>query len=216
MTASSLTSICRAASTASHHHADRRHGELAHLGTGLVGVVVVAMATGTLAWASGLAPIRRIPGADHGEAAVTISPSASQPGVPIYPGGSGAVTFAITNHMGVAVRVSAISLPSATTYAAAFRDPADTTPATGCTTHNSGVTWRGATGAAGTPHRLAAPLTVGAGGTRLVTITDAAAMRPDSPPACQGAFFSMPSLTGITAAPATGTIGTTPVVDSWN
>lgn len=216
MTASLLTSIRRAASTAAHHPADRRHVELAHLGTSLVGVVVVVMATGTLASASGLAPIRRIPGADHGEPTVTISPSSSQPGVPIYPGGSGAVTFAITNRMGVAVRVSAISLPSATTYAAAFRDPADTTPAAGCTVHNSAVTWRGATGATGSLHRLAAPLTVSAGGRRLVTITDAAAMRPDSPPACQGAFFAMPSLAGISAAPATGAAGSTPVVESWN
>ena len=205
---------------ASHHPAGKRNGELARVGTSLVGVVVAVMATAALGWASGLTPIRRMPGADHGEeltpTAVAITPSISRPAAPIYPGGSGSVTFVITNRTSIAVQVTAVILPSQTTFAAAFRDPAETTATAGCTAHNSGVSWRGATGTPGSVHTLAAPLTVAAGGARQVTVIGAAAMSASSPPACQAAFFAMPSLAGITATPVLGPVGSTPAVDSWN
>jgi hypothetical protein len=221
VTASSLTAVRRNASKASHHPAGKRHGGAARWGTGLARAVVAVMATGGFAWASGLNPILSMAGAGSAKAvapvgAVSITPSATRPATPMYPGGSGAVTFAVTNHASVAVRVSAVSLPSGASYAAAFRDRTNTVATPGCTAHNSGVDWRGATRVAGSVHRLATPLTVGAGQTRLVTIIGAAAMSPSSPLACQGRYFVMPSLTGISATPTTGPVGSAPVVDTWN
>jgi hypothetical protein len=204
-----------------HHPAGKRHGGLARWGTSLAGVVVAVIATCTLAWASGVNLIPRAREAGGAEvvarsAVVSTAPSVSWPAEQMYPGSSGAVTFDVTNHSNVALKMGAVRLPSATPFAAAFRDRSDTIASAGCTARNSGVTWRRAGHASDGLHRLAVPLTIGAGQTRRFTITNAATMSLGSPAACQGAFFVMPPLTSISATPTTGPVGSAPVVDTWN
>jgi hypothetical protein len=48
-----------------------------------------------------------------------------------------------------------------------------------------------------------------------VTFTNDAIMGTGSPSACQSAYFSMPSLTGIAASGGTGTATASPATDAW-
>jgi hypothetical protein len=48
-----------------------------------------------------------------------------------------------------------------------------------------------------------------------VTLSNDASMTSSAPAACEGAFFSMPSLTGIAASGGPGTATPTPAVDGW-
>ncbi len=183
MAASPLTSVWTSAVLASHRPAGARHRGLARVATTLAGSVVSVIAICGLAWAADPNPVPTLTRAGPNNsvaqavAGESIAPSAIVPQTPIYPGGSGDVTIAVTNHARVAVQVSAGILPSATAFAAGFRDRTDTTSATGSTAHNSGVTWRGSTNASGSVHRLATPESVAAGRARLMTITDAGGLR---------------------------------------
>jgi hypothetical protein len=64
-----------------------------------------------------------------------------------------------------------------------------------------------------------AHLTVGASGQAnnplTVTLTNDASMGMTTPAACASTYFSMPSITGVTATGGAATSTTTPATDSW-
>jgi hypothetical protein len=139
----------------------------------------------------------------------------------LSPGDTGDVVVTISNANDFPVTITAVQLPTSTTYASGFTSSALTTAQAGClATTPSGVTWSFATTTSGSSHTLTSPLTVAASGKAnnplTVTLSDAASMSQATPLACANTFFSMPSLTGITASGGgTGTATTSPTTDGW-
>jgi hypothetical protein len=141
------------------------------------------------------------------------SPSASNL---LYPGGNGDVVVTITNPNPQPVTLTAVNLPTNTTYATGYTTSALTTTQTGCIASTpSDVIWNYATGTTGSSHTLTSPLIVAASGSLTVTLTNDASMTSAAPSACEGTYFSMPSLTGVTATLGGGTATTSPATDSW-
>ena len=141
------------------------------------------------------------------------------PGSILYPGGTGDVVVTIANTNSYPVTITAVNLPTSSTQAGGFTTSALTTAQTGCSTTTSGVTWNFATATSGSSHTLTTPLTVGASGAAnnplVVTLTNDALMSATSPSACANTFFSMPSLTGITATGGAATSTTSPASGGW-
>jgi hypothetical protein len=133
----------------------------------------------------------------------------------LFPGANGDVVATITNPNTSPVTITAVNLPTNTTYAGGFTTSALSTAQTGCSNTTSLVGWNFATGVSGSTHTLTTPLTVAAGGTLTVTFTNDASMATTSPAACEGTFFSMPSLTGVAATAGAGTATPSPATDSW-
>jgi len=153
---------------------------------------------------------------------LTISATSSPaPGDLLDPGDSGDVVISITNANPYPVTITAVQLPTSTTFANGFTSSALTTTRTGClSTTPSDVTWNFATTTSGSSHTLTTPLTVAASGDAnnplVVTLGDDAFMTASAPLACANTFFSMPSLTGITATGGgTATPTTSPATDAW-
>ena len=147
--------------------------------------------------------------------------SSPAPGDLLDPGDSGDVVISIANANPYPVTITAMQLPTNTTYATGFTSSALTTTQSGClSTTPSDVTWNFSTATSGSSHTLTTPLTVAASGKAdnplVVTLSDDAFMSSSSPLACANTFFSMPSLTGITATGGgTGTATTSPATDGW-
>jgi hypothetical protein len=138
----------------------------------------------------------------------------------LYPGGIGDVVVTIANPNPYPVTVTAVQLPTNTTYATGYTSSALTTTQTGCLAATpSAVTWNYATGTSGSSHTLTTPLTVGASGQSnnplVVTLTNDASMGSTSPSACANTYFSLPALTGVTATGGAATSTTTPATDAW-
>lgn len=80
--------------------------------------------------------------------------------------------------------------------------------------------WNFATSSSGTAHTLTSNVTVAANGQSnnplVVTLTNDASMTVDAPTQCEGTFFSMPSLTGVTAIASTAAPTTSPTTDTWS
>jgi hypothetical protein len=139
----------------------------------------------------------------------------------LYPGGTGDAVVTISNPNPFPVTITAVQLPTSTTYATGYTTSALTTTQTGCLSSTpSGVTWNFATSTSGTSHTLTSALTVGASGAAnnplVVTLTTDATMTTTSPAACANTYFSMPSLTGVTATGGgTGSSTTSPATDGW-
>jgi hypothetical protein len=137
------------------------------------------------------------------------------------PGDSGDVVISIANANPYPVTITAVQLPTNTTFATGFTSSALTTTQSGClSTTPSDVTWNFSTATSGSSHTLTTPLTVAASGKAnnplVVTLGDDAFMSSSAPLACANTFFSMPSLTGITATGGgTGTATTSPATDGW-
>jgi len=152
---------------------------------------------------------------------LTITAVASPaPGNLLYPGGSGDVVVTVANPNPFPVTISAVNLPTSTTYASGYTTSALATTQTGClSTTPSGVTWNFATAASGSSHTLTTALTVGASGASnnplVVTLTNDALMATTSPAACANTYFSLPSLTGISASGGAATSTTSPATDAW-
>ena len=135
----------------------------------------------------------------------------------LYPGSTGDVQITISNPNPnpYPVSISALTLPSTTTYATGYTSSALTTTQTGClATTPSDVIWA----ATGTTHTLTTPLVVAASGQSnnplTVTLTAAASMSTSAPAACANTYFSMPSISSITALSTTGAATTSPATDS--
>jgi hypothetical protein len=134
----------------------------------------------------------------------------------LYPGGNGDVVMTITNPNPFPVTVTAVNLPTNTTYATGYTTSALTTTQTGCLAATpSDVIWNYSSATSGTSHTLTSALTVAASGTLTVTMTNDASMTLAVPAACVATYFSMPSLTGVTATGGAATATTSPATDSW-
>ena len=120
----------------------------------------------------------------------------------LYPGGNGDVVVTITNPNPFPVTITAVLLPTNLIYAAGYTTSGLTTPQAGCATATSLVSWNFATGVSGSSHTLTSALTVAAAGTLAATFTNDASMAGAAPAACEATYFSMPSLTGVTATDA--------------
>ncbi len=145
------------------------------------------------------------------------SPSASNL---LYPGGTGDVVVTIANTNPYPVTITAVQLPTNATYATGYTTSALTTTQTGCLAATpSGVVWNFSSATSGSTHTLTTPLTVGASGQAnnplVVTLTNDANMTAAAPAACANTYFSMPSLTGVTATGGSGTSTTSPATDAW-
>lgn len=135
----------------------------------------------------------------------------------LNPGGNGDVVLTITNNNAFPVTITALNLPTNTTYANGYSDSALTLAQSGCLAATpSYVTWNYATGSSGSSHTLNTALTVAASGTLAATMTNDASMGAASPAACEGTYFSMPSLTSVTATGGAATATSSPATDYWN
>jgi len=146
--------------------------------------------------------------------------SSPAPAALLYPGGTGDVVVTISNPNPYPVTITALQLPTNTTYATGYTTAALTTTQTGCLAATpSDVIWNYSTTTSGSSHTLTTALTVGASGAAnnplVVTFTNDASMTAAAPAACENTYFSMPSLTGVTATGGTATSTTTPATDSW-
>lgn len=138
----------------------------------------------------------------------------------LYPGGTGDVVVTISNPNPYPVTITAVQLPTNATYATGYTTSALATTQTGCLAATpSAVTWNFSTATSGSSHTLTTPLTVGASGQAnnplVATLTNDASMGSSTPAACANTYFSMPSLTGVTATGGAATSTTTPATDSW-
>jgi len=133
----------------------------------------------------------------------------------MYPGANGDVVATITNSNSIPVTITAVNLPTNTTYAAGFTTSALSAAQTGCSSATSDVIWNYSTGTSGSSHTLTTALTVAAGGTLTVTFTNDASMTVAAPAACQNTWFSMSSLTGVTATAGAATATPSPATDAW-
>lgn len=184
----------------------------------LVGMALVgAGAYGVSNWVVGLAAGSSGEGQSGTVSNLTIaavaSPAASNQ---LYPGGNGDVVATITNPNSFPVTVTGVDLPTNATYANGYTTSSLATPQSGCIASTpSGVAWNYATGTSGSVHTLTAALTVAAGGTLTVTFTNDASMATTAPVACEGTYFSLPSLTGVVATGGAATATTSPATDGW-
>jgi hypothetical protein len=203
-------------------HRPRRWRRPRRLAAAVLGAALVcAVAYGASNWIVGLA------GGSSGEAQsatvsnLTITAVASPAaGNLLYPGGNGDVVVTISNPNPFPVTITAVQLPTSTTYATGYTTSALTTTQAGCLASTpSGVIWNYSTSTSGSSHTLTTPLTVAASGQSnnplTVTLTNDASMTSTSPAACENTFFSLPSLTGVTATGGAATATTSPATDAW-
>lgn len=151
---------------------------------------------------------------------LTITATASpSPVNHLFPGGTGDVVITISNPNSYPVTVTAVGLPDNTTYATGYTTSALSTATVGCDATSSLVSWNYATGISGSSHTLTTPVTVGASGQAnnplVLTLTNDASMSSTTPSACAGQFFSLPSLTGITATGGAASSTPSPATDAW-
>ncbi len=147
------------------------------------------------------------------------SVSTPSPSNQLYPGGMGDVVVTISNPNPYPVTVTGVNLPTSTTYATGYSNASLTTTLSGCTSSTSDVSWSDATSSSSSAHTLTTSLVVGASGNAnnplTVTLTNDASMTSSAPAACEGAYFAMPSLTGIVASGGPGSATSSPAVDGW-
>ena len=192
------------------------HGR--RFGLGVVAALLLALMAGGAAFAYFTAS-----GSGTGQAkAATVTnlsiAAAATPSVghALYPGATGDVVLTITNPNAFPVTITALTLPSSTTYATGFSNSSLTTPIAGCTASGGSaslVAWNFAANSGS--HTLTSSLTVAASGTLTVTMTNDAFMGTTAPAACEGAFFQMASIPSVTATSSTGTATTSPATDGW-
>ena len=194
--------------------------------TSIVAAVLGAALAGTAAyatsnWVVGLGSSSSGEAESGGVSNLTITAVASpSPTNLLYPGGDGDVVVTISNPNPYPVTITAVQLPTDTTYADGYSDPGLSTTETSCSSSTpSDVIWNFSTATSGSSHTLSTPLTVAASGQAgnplAVTFSNDASMTTDAPAACEDTYFSMPSLTGVTAV-AGGTATASPATDSWS
>lgn len=205
-----------------HGRARLRRGLKAKLVSAFVGVLLAGGgAYAATNWIVGVASNSSGEGQSASVSNLSITAVASpSPTNLLYPGGNGDVVVTISNTNPYPVTITAVNLPSNTTYATGYTTSALTTTQTGClSTTPSDVIWNYSTSSSGSSHTLTTPLTVGASGAGnnplVVTLTNDASMTASAPSACESTYFSMPSFTGITASGGAATSTTSPATDSW-
>jgi hypothetical protein len=138
----------------------------------------------------------------------------------LYPGGNGDVVVTISNPNSFPVTITAVNLPTNTTYANGYTTNGLSAPQAGCQAVTpSDVIWNFSTATSGSSHTLTTPLVVAASGQSnnplTVTLTNDASMTAAAPAACENTFFSMPSLTGVSATGGAATATASPATDAW-
>jgi hypothetical protein len=140
----------------------------------------------------------------------------------LYPHGAGDVVVKITNPNHFPVTITKVKLPKSTVYAVGYSTKTLTTTKTGCgaTSSGSDVSWHYSTSTTGTSHTLATALTVAASGQSgdplTVTFTNDGYMGTTASTSCEGIYFKMPSLIGVTAyGGGSGSAATSPTTDKW-
>jgi hypothetical protein len=188
------------------------------LGSVLAGVA----AYGATNWVVGLTSNSSAEAQSATISKVTITAVASPAaGDLLDPGDSGDVVVTIANANPFPVTITAVQVPTNTTYATGYTTSALTATQAGClSTTPSDVTWNFSTTTSGSSHTLTTPLVVAASGKAnnplAVTLSDDAIMSLSAPLACANTYFSMPALTGITATGGgPGTVTTSPATDGW-
>jgi hypothetical protein len=188
----------------------------------VLGIVLAGGAAfGATNWIVGLGAGSSGAGQSANISNLTISAVASPaPTNLLYPGGTGDVVVTVSNPNPYPVTITALQLPTSTTYATGYTTSALTTTQTGCLAATpSDVIWNYSTATSGSSHTLTSAVTVGASGQAnnplVVTFTNDASMTAAAPSACANTYFSMPSLTGVTATGGSATSTTTPATDSW-
>ncbi len=192
----------------------------------VVGGVAGVVLAGTVAyaatnWAVGLNSGSTGEGQSAAISNLTITAVASPAATNLlYPGGNGDVVVTISNPNPYPVTVTAVQLPTNATYATGYTTSALSTTQTGCLAATpSDVVWNYSTGTSGTSHTLTSSLTVAASGQAnnplTVTFTSDASMTTAAPAACASTYFSMPSLTGVTATGGAATVTASPATDAW-
>jgi hypothetical protein len=168
-------------------------------------------------WVVGLNTGSSGEGQSAGISNLTISAVASPSATNLlYPGGNGDVVATITNPNPYPVTVTAVQLPTNTTYATGYTNSSLTAANSSCSASTpSDVIWNSSTSSSGSSHTLTSPLTVAANGTLTVTFTNDASMTSAAPAACASTYFSMPSLTGVSASGGAATATTSPATDDW-
>ena len=118
------------------------------------------------------------------------------------------------------VTISAVNLPTTSTYPTGYTTSALTTTQTGLHRHHPER--RHVELRYGVQRQLACAesnLVVGASGAAnnplVVTLTNDALMATTTPAACANTYFSMPALTGVTATGGAATSTTSPATDAW-
>jgi len=195
----------------------RRWPIASQIAAAAVGSLLVATASyAATAWVVGLAAGSNAEGKSASVSNLTIvATSSPSPSNLLYPGGTGDIVATISNPNPYPVTVTAVSLPTSSTYATGYSNAGLTSAVSGCDATASLVGFTYATGTSGTSHTLTTPLTVAASGTLTVTFTNDASMGTGSPAACESDYFSMPSFTGVTASGGQATATTSPATDSW-
>ncbi len=172
-----------------------------------------AMVIAGVAWVAG--PGTGAPGHAGPRVLVSITAAGVSGVRAIYPGGTGDVVVAIANPNTVSVRVTALDLPSDTTYATGFTNSAHTTRRAGCSAATSGVVWTGSARARAISARLTIPVVVGAHHTVNVTLAHSVYMKSTAPAACEATYFMMPRLMGVGARTDAHARTSAPAVDTW-
>lgn len=197
----------------------RRRARIMAAAAGCVGIFTTAVAVTN--WVVNVAPGSSGQGQSAAINNLTITATASPAaGNLLYPGGNGDVVVSIANPNPYPVTITAVGLPTNTTYAGGFSDSALSSPQAGCAAATpSYVGWNFATAVSGTSHTLTSSLTVAASGQSgnplVVTLTNAASMGTSAPAACANTYFSMPSFTGVTATGGAAVATVSPATDSW-
>lgn len=172
------------------------------LGTALAGSAAYAVTQWVVSLGSGSSGLAK--GATVTN--ITISAVASpSPTNVLYPHGTGDVVLKITNPNHFPVTISALKVPSTSTFATGYSTSGLTTSVAACgaTSSGSDVYWHYSTSSTSTTHTLTSALTVGATGSAgdplTVTLTNSATMGTGASATCEGKYFKMPSLKGVTA-----------------
>jgi hypothetical protein len=215
MTATPDTEVTR--ERAAHRRSRRWSGEAKAVAAVLGAIMAGGGAYAASNWVVGLSAGSSGEGQSAGIANLTISGVASPSATNLlYPGGNGDVVVTITNNNPYPVTITALQLPTNTTYAGGFSNSSLTTAQAGCAAATpSDVIWNFSTATSGSSHTLTSALTVAASGTLTVTFTNDASMTSAAPAACASTYFSMPSLTGVTATGGAATATSSPATDSW-
>lgn len=148
---------------------------------------------------------------------LTISASTNAATNLLYPGANGDAVLSISNPNSFPVTITALQLPTNTTYADGYSDNTLTTPKGGCAASTpSDVIWNYSTLMSGSSHTLHTSLTVSGGATLIVTMTNDVSMTTSAPLACASTFFKMPALMSVTATSDTAAGTASPATDFWN
>ena len=140
----------------------------------------------------------------------------------LYPHGAGDVVVKITNPNKFAVTITKVKLPKSTVYATGYSTSSLTTAKTGCTATATGsdVSWHYSNGTTGSSHTLHTALTVAGNGQSgdplTVTFTSDAYMGTTASATCEGIYFKMPALIGVTAyGGGSASATSSPATDKW-